>query len=353
MQKIAKTSNTDITLALPTAILILLSLVVLNSIAPQLFPLYYLYIVLGIVSFIVFSNIDFDILSLFSKHLYVASIILLILPLIIGQVTRGTIRWIPIGALTIQPAEIVRPFLIVFFANYLTVEELTTKRLLRAVLLLILPVFLILIQPSLGVAILTIIAFVGVLLASGLKIKYYLLGFLFTFISLPVFWFAMKDYQRQRLVSFIDPSKDPTGAGYNSIQSMISVGSGKIFGRGLGRGVQTQLAFLPEKHSDFIFAAVSEELGLIGALVLLGLTFYLLTRFISILENSQTFAARAFMAGFFLTLLIQIVVHVGMNMGLLPITGVPYPLVSAGGSSLLATMAGVGIASSCQKKKGT
>lgn len=352
MQKIAKTSNLDLTLVVPTGILILIGLVILNSIAPQLFPLYYLYIVLGIISFVIFSNIDFDILSLFSKHLYIASLVLLILPIIIGQVTRGTIRWIPIGALTIQPAEIVRPFLIVFFANYLTRNELITQRLVKAILLLLLPVFLILVQPSLGVAILTVIAFIGVLLASGLDRKYYLLGILFTFLSMPVLWFVMKDYQKQRIVSFIDPSQDPTGAGYNSIQSMISVGSGKLFGRGLGRGVQTQLAFLPEKHSDFIFAAVSEELGLVGALVLLALTFYLLMRLISILENSQSFAARAFMAGFFLTLLVQIVVHVGMNMGLLPITGVPYPLVSAGGSSLLATMAGLGMALSCQKKKG-
>lgn len=349
MENITKSRRIDFTLLLTIAFLIILSLVVLYSIASSLFPVYFLYIFLAVIVFFVFSGIDFDILSLFSKHIYIGSIIFLLLPLLIGQVTRGAIRWIPIGELTIQPAEIVRPFLLVFFANYLTTESPNALRLVKALGLLALPAFLIVIQPSLGVAILTVIGFLGVLFAAGLKRKHLFLGVLVFLLILPVSWQMMKDYQQSRIISFINPADDPLGAGYNSIQSTISVGSGKIFGRGLGKGVQTQLAFLPERHTDFVFASVSEELGLVGVAVLLSLTFFILWKLIKILEFAKNVAARAFISGFFLMYFAQVLIHAGMNMGLLPITGVPFPLVSAGGSSLIATMAGLGMVLGAKK----
>lgn len=349
MQNVKNSAKRDYALLVIISVMMAISLLVLRSIASSLFPVYFMYIVLGIGAFFLFSSIDFDVISIFSKHLYIFSIILLILPLLIGQVTRGAIRWIPIGPLTIQPAEIVRPFLLIFFANYLTEKEVNNKRLLKAVGLLALPAFLILIQPSLGVTVLTIIAFVGVTLAANINKKYYVVGALALLVLIPSSYFLLHDYQKSRIVSFLSPEADPSGAGYNSIQSMISVGSGGLFGKGLGKGVQTQLAFLPEKHSDFIFAAVSEELGFVGAIVLLSVTFALLLKLIKMLENAKTRAGRAFMAGFFLTMLAQVVIHIGMNMGMLPITGLPYPLVSAGGSSLLATMAGLGIAVTTRK----
>jgi len=141
------------------------------------------------------------------------------------------------------------------------------------------------------------------------------------------------------------------GGGYNSIQSTISVGSGKITGRGLGSGIQTQLSFLPERHTDFIFASISEEMGFVGALILITATIFLFWRMLYIMENSINPSARAFISGLFLTLFAQIFIHVGMNMGLLPITGVPYPLVSAGGSSLLATMISLGILVGTKKQQ--
>lgn len=351
MENIKKPAKRDYALLAIIAIMLAISVLVLRSIASTLFPLYFLYFILGIGAFFLFSSIDFDVVSIFSKHLYIFSIVLLILPLIIGQVTRGAIRWIPIGPLTIQPAEIVRPFLLVFFANYLTEKEVDSKRLLRAVGLLALPAFLILIQPSLGVTVLTIVAFVGVTLAANINKKYYLIGGLVLALLIPSSYFLLHDYQKSRIVSFLYPEQDPSGAGYNSIQSMISVGSGGLFGKGLGKGVQTQLAFLPEKHSDFIFAAVSEELGFVGAAVLLAVTFAFLLKLIKMLENANSRTGRAFMAGFFLTIFAQVIIHIGMNMGMFPITGLPYPLVSAGGSSLLATMTGLGIAVSTRRNK--
>jgi rod shape determining protein RodA len=330
-------------------LLTLISTTVLMSINPNLYPIYFVYIVLAIIIFYIFSKIEFEFFLAFSSHLYFISIILLILPLLLGQVTRGAIRWIPIGSITIQPSEIVRPFLLLFFAKYLTDRELDLKRLVRLVPLVFLPVFLILIQPSLGVAILTIIGFLGVLIATGIKKEYLAVGFLIVVFLLPLLWFLLAPYQKQRISVFLDPSADPYGAGYNSIQSMISVGSGRLFGRGLGEGVQTQLKFLPENHTDFIFAAISEELGFVGAtLTLLGL-FIIFWRLISIIEKARNIPARAYVVGVFLVLFVETFIHTGMNMGLVPITGVPLPLVSAGGSALLGTMMGLAIAMNAKK----
>ena len=331
-------------------LLVGISLFVLGSITPSLFPTYLIYIALGIIIFWFFSSVGFEVVSLFSKHLYVISVFLLLLTLIIGQVTRGTIRWIPIGSLAFQPAEIVRPLLLVFFATFLTQRELTLKKLIKGGLLLALPAFLILVQPSLGVAVLTVAGFFGVLLAGDFNKKYILGGFLILLALVPIFWFVMQPYQKQRVTTFLNPNSDPLGAGYNSIQSTIAVGAGKITGRGLGKGVQTQLAFLPERHTDFIFASVSEELGFVGSLLLIIGTFLILYRLTSYMEKSVNQAGRAYLSGFFLTYLVQVVVHIGMNLGLLPITGLPLPLVSAGGSSFLATMLGLGIAVGAYKK---
>ncbi|HJX58936.1 hypothetical protein A2V61_01305 [Candidatus Woesebacteria bacterium RBG_19FT_COMBO_47_8] len=344
MQRVKLPPRIDALFVVGISLLIVIGVIVLYAIAPSLFPLYFLYLILGIGVFILFLQADFEVISIFAKHAYVASIVLLILPLLIGQVTRGAIRWIPIGALTIQPAELVRPLLLVFFANYLTEKEINGKRLLTAFFLLSLPVLLIVVQPSLGIAVLAVVGFVGVLMASTIKKRYFLWGALIFAFLLPIIWMVLAPYQKQRIITFLEPAKDPYGTGYNAIQSMISVGSGKIFGRGLGKGVQTQLAFLPERHTDFIFASIAEELGLVGAVLVLCAAFFVLGRLVGISENTRSPAARAYVSGLFLMLFAQTMVHIGMNLGLVPITGVPFPLVSAGGSSFLATMMGLGIA---------
>jgi rod shape determining protein RodA len=227
---------------------------------------------------------------------------------------------------------------------------MTFKRLRNAAVLLLLPTFLILVQPSLGVSILTVIGFVGVLFAADFNKKYILTGVIGILLLIPIFWLVMQPYQRQRVMTFINPQSDPLGSGYNSIQSQVAVGAGKFTGRGLGKGVQTQLSFLPEKQTDFIFAATSEELGFVGASLLIVGTFLILWRFTVFMEHSTSPAARAYLSGFFLTYFAQTTVHIGMNLGLLPITGLPLPLVSAGGSSFLATMLGLGIALGAYKR---
>lgn len=340
----------DLSLTFSIGFLLILSVFILRSVAPSLFPSYYVYLAVAVLAFWLFSQINFDILSLFSKHLYIISILLLLLTLIIGRVTRGAIRWIPLGPFTLQPTEFVRPFLLVFFANYLSFGRISPSKLIKALGLLILPFFLILVQPSLSVAILTVVGFFGVLLSSNFNKKYVLGGIAAVLILIPIFWQFMAPYQRQRILTFVSPSADPLGAGYNSLQSTIAAGAGKLTGRGLGRGIQTQLSFLPERQTDFIFAAVSEEMGFVGAGLMLAATFIILSRLIKFMENSVSPAARAYISGFFLIYLVQVFIHVGMNLGMLPVTGLPFPLVSAGGSSLLATMIGLGIALGAYKK---
>lgn len=323
--------------------LLVFGLFVLRSIAPFIFPIYFLYIFFSIILFFVFSKIKFEIISLFSKHFYFVSIFILSLPIIIGQITRGAVRWINLGPLTMQPSEISRPFLYIFFANLVTGNLLSTKRFINSLILFFLPFFLILIQPSLGVAILTSVGFLGILLASDFNKKSLLLGFLSLLVILPLGWKILAPYQKQRVLSFFDPGSDPLGGGYNSLQSIIAVGSGKMLGRGLGKGVQTQLSFLPERHTDFVFASISEELGFLGAFILASALFLLLFKLATYINSSQSPQARAFVSGLFLVLLVQTIVHIGMNLGLLPITGIPLPLISAGGSSLIATMIGLGV----------
>lgn len=351
MLKLTASKKIDPPLIIGIGILLATSAFVLKTIAPFLFPAYFLYFIFGIAIFVFFLQIDFEAISSFDKIFYFLSIFLLVLTIIIGRVTRGAVRWIPLGPITIQSAEIARPLLLIFFAKFLTAKEIDGKRLLATLLLFAIPLYLILIQPSLGVAILTAVGFIGVLLASPFEKKYFLWGIGALIVLAPLIWLLLAPYQRQRVLNFLEPARDPVNTGYNAIQSMIAVGSGKLFGRGLGKGVQTQLAFLPERHTDFIFASIAEELGFVGAGVILTVIFFILSRLLTFMESPQNPAARAFLAGLFLTLLAQTLIHVGMNMGIIPITGVPLPLVSAGGSSLLATLMGLAIAVGARSNK--
>ncbi|OGM19610.1 hypothetical protein A2955_02685 [Candidatus Woesebacteria bacterium RIFCSPLOWO2_01_FULL_37_19] len=332
--------------------LVLLSIIstfVLRSIEPALYPQYFIYLILAILTFVIFLKIDFEILEAFSPHLYLISLFALLLPLLIGQVTRGSVRWIQIGSITLQPSELVRPFLLLFFARYLTSKEISLIHLAKVFIFLFIPFLLILIQPSLGVAILTALGFLGVLIASEINKKYIFSSILILLAIMPLVWFILAPYQRQRILTFIDPALDPQGSGYNSIQSMISIGSGKLFGRGLGRGVQTQLDFLPEKHTDFIFAAISEELGFVGSVLVSTLLFIFFICLTVLIENARNNTARAYVSGVFVILLAETLVHIGMNVGLLPITGVPLPIVSAGGSALIGTVMSVAISFNAKK----
>ncbi|MGD8744069.1 MAG: FtsW/RodA/SpoVE family cell cycle protein [Candidatus Woesebacteria bacterium] len=344
MNRVIDFFKDDPVIYLSLFILLSMSVFILNSIAPDLFPQYYLFIFLGVAALFFFLKVDFELLKGLSLHFYILSVVLLLITLAIGQITRGTIRWIPLGGLTLQPSEIIRPFLLLFFASYLAEKKLTGKRFINLIVMVLVPTLLIFVQPSLGVAIITFVGFLGVLISSDLKRKNYVLVAASLLIVLPIVWMKLADYQKQRIVTFVNPYADPQGAGYNSIQSMIAVGSGRLSGRGLGKGVQTQLRFLPEKHSDFIFASIAEELGFAGASIILVAVFAILFRLVEIMKSCRDKVKIAFLSGLVVVFLAESVIHIGMNLGLLPITGIPLPFVSAGGSSFLASMISIAVA---------
>lgn len=341
----------DVPLTVAILVLISFSLLILYSIANFLFPVYIIYFALGLLLYVVFSVIEYDILDVFSKFFYIGAIALLVLTLIIGQATRGSVRWIQIGSFTLQSAEAVRPFILLFLARCFAYSDKNIKSLVRNGFLFLLPFTLILIQPSLGVSLILAVGTFGIYLASGFPRKYLLYLALIAALLIPAALYFLAPYQMDRISSFLDPYSDPLGTGYNSIQSVISLGSGGLAGRGLGEGAQTQLAFLPDRYTDFVFASIGEELGFLGSFAVGVSLFTIIFRLAGFVGNAHSRSARAYLAGVFTALLFQIFVNLGMNMGIVPITGLPLPLVSAGGTSLIATMAMLGIVNSARYKK--
>lgn len=324
--------------------LLIFDLFIIRSIALGLFLQQLTYILIGIGLFFLFSRIDWRIYPKFSWFFYFGSLIFLGITLLFGTITRGAIRWIQIGNLTIQPSELVKPFLILFFAWFFSEgEELTLKKIFLGGLLLILPAFLIFTQPDLGSSLVVILIWLGIILAAGVSWRWLASGFGFFVIVLPLIWQFLKDYQRQRIYTFINPFADPLKSGYNIIQSIIAIGSGQFFGRGLGRGTQSHLRFLPERHSDFIFASLAEELGFLGALILLSFFAILLWRILTVAQKTEDRFGMLICLGIFTMIFSQIFINIGMNLGLLPITGITLPLISSGGSSLVAVLISLGI----------
>lgn len=338
-------SNIDFTLFLPACFLVILGSLILMSVSPGAFPRQFLYIGLALFAFLLFSRIDIRVLGAFSPWFYPLSVLLLVITLFIGGVTRGAVRWIELGPFTLQTSEIVKPFLLLFFSWFLTRKE-DTKRFFLSLPLILFVVFLILKQPDLGSSLVVFAGFLGAVFIAGVPLGLLILGGLVGIGGTPLVWRLLADYQKERVISFLAPQQDPLGAGYNAIQAMIAVGSGQILGRGLGQGTQSQLAFLPERHTDFIFAALSEELGFLGSMAVVIVFSFILWRIVMLLRNTEDNFAKVFLGSAFLMLFFQAAVNIGMNLGLLPITGIPLPFVSSGGSSLLAMSITLGICSS-------
>lgn len=338
-------SNIDLGLFLPACFLVGVGGLILMSVSPESFPKQFLYIGLALFAFFLFSKIDIRIFAVFSPWFYPLSIILLLTTLLIGEITRGATRWIELGPFTLQTSEIVKPFLLLFFSWFLT-KESGSRRFFTSLPLIFLAAILILKQPDLGSGLVVLAGFLGTVFIAGAPSGLFVLGGLLAFLGTPLLWRFLADYQKERIISFLAPAKDPLGSGYNAIQAMIAVGAGQILGRGLGQGTQSQLAFLPERHTDFIFAALSEELGLLGALGVILAFLFLLWRIIGLLRVVQEDFEKVFLGGAFMTIFFQAAVNISMNLGLLPITGIPLPFVSSGGSSLLAMSAILGICSS-------
>ena len=334
-----KSEFIDWRLILPVVIILTLSLSILFSISAPLAWFQLSFILIGIILFIIFARFNYQHHQPLTKIYALVSVIFLILPFVFGVVTRGSIRWIQIGSLTLQPSELIKPFLILIFSFILAKKS----DLLTYFLSLLIPGFLIFKQPDLGSSLVVLAIWLGIWFVS--KLSLWLLTIAGTGLALvsPVIYQFLKPYQKQRILSFISPYADPKGSGYQVIQSTIAIGSGKLLGRGLGHGTQSQLQFLPERHSDFIFATMAEETGLLGALILLLALFFLLKHLIVIAKKAPDNYSQMIIIGVFTMLSFQTIINIGMNLGMLPITGITLPLVSAGGSSMLATAIALGI----------
>jgi len=270
---------------------------------------------------------------------------LLLAVLFFGETGKGAQRWLDLGLFRFQPSEMMKLAVPMMVAWYLSDHPLppTSKRLLMACLIIVIPTLLIAKQPDLGTALLIAGAGIFVLLFAGISWRLIFASAAVLAASAPILWHFMRDYQRQRVLTFLNPEQSPLGAGYHIIQSKIAIGSGGLYGKGWLNGTQSQLNFLPERSTDFIFAAYAEEFGLFGILALLTVYLLIIMRGLLIASQAQDTYTRLLGGGLVMTFFIYIFVNIGMVTGLLPVVGVPLPLISYGGTSMVTLMAGFGI----------
>ena len=282
-----------------------------------------------------------------SYLIYLGVLILLLYASLYGITVSGSQRWIDLVFINLQPSELMKVAIVLCFAKFyhrMQIDNVNSFRnLIVPIIILIMPMFLVISQPDLGTTILIALSGIVVIWLSGVNIKYFISSFIVLVIATPFFISFLKPYQKLRILTFFDPEKDPLGAGYQIIQSKIAVGSGGFSGKGFLQGTQSYLEFLPEKHTDFIFTLFSEEFGFVGSIGLLLVYSILIYRIIYIGSISRNFFSKLFCYGYGSSIFIYIAVNMSMVLGLLPIVGSPLPIMSYGGSSMLATMVGLGI----------
>lgn len=305
--------------------------------------------VVGLILFIFIASSDYRTLTNLIKPAYFLCFFLLILVFIFGVETRGSIRWIPIGPINIQPSEFAKPAIILFLADFWSKRAVTWASIVKSFLWLAPVLALVFKQPDLGTTITLTVIWLGSIFAAGISFKKTLILFLIIGLTVPLGLTGLAGYQRERLTSFLSPQQDPLGVGYNIIQSTIAVGSGQLLGRGLGQGTQSHLQFLPEFRTDFIFAAISEELGFLGSVGILVIYFCLISYVLKISVRSPDLFGYLVCFGVAVMLFSQTAINIGMSVGLVPITGVTLPLISYGGSSLISTLISLGLVASVAK----
>ena len=283
---------------------------------------------------------------------YVIIIGLLIWTYLFGITSSGSQRWINLYFINLQPSELMKIFIILCLAKYFHRMKLENVNsiytILTSLIIIILPMGLVIVQPDLGTSLLIAISGIAVVWFAGINYKYFIYTMLGFLISLPFIIAFLKPYQKLRVLTFLNPDKDPLGAGYQIIQSKIAVGSGGIFGKGFLKGTQSYLEFLPEKHTDFIFTLFSEEFGFVGSALLLIIYAIIIYRIVAIGAGSRSYFAKIFFYSFGAAMFVFITINMSMVLGLLPIVGSPLPIMSYGGSSMLATMIGLGIVMSAK-----
>lgn len=310
-----------------------------------------IFVLLGLGIMIFLSLIDYHNFRSFGNYLYIIGAILLLGVLIIGTTVKGTMGWYDIGGFRLQPVEFAKIILIIFLAKYFSVNSVRMKplrHLLVSGLASAVYVLLVMKQPDFGSALILFAIWGAMIFFAGFDMKYiYVIGAILALIFVMGWLVFFKPYQKQRIMTFFQPSvEDSLGEGYNITQAIIAVGSGGLFGRGIGFGSQSQLKFLPEAQTDFIFAVISEELGLMGVILVISFFAVFFLRLVSIIKRANDDFAIYFLLGMMFMIFIEMFVNIGMNIGLLPVVGISLPFLSYGGSVVISTFIMVGIAES-------
>ncbi|HHU69106.1 MAG TPA: rod shape-determining protein RodA [Thermoanaerobacterales bacterium] len=300
----------------------------------------------GLAAMLVAISIDYRVIGKYVNIIYVINIIFLLVVFFAGKSAKGATRWIMIGPFRFQPSEFAKIATILTLAKYIEKKEGNIndiKELLLALLYVGFPIILIMKQPDLGSSMVLLAIFFVMMFAGGANIKL-LSGLILSGVLLaPIAWFSLEGFQKKRILVFLNPNMDPLGAGYHVIQSKIAVGSGGLLGKGLYRGTQNQLQFLPEQHTDFIFSVLGEELGFIGGILLLVLYLFLILRMLNIASKSKDLYGMLIIVGVITMFTFHIFINIGMTIGIMPITGLPLPFMSYGGSSFITNMIAVGL----------
>ena len=304
---------------------------------------------IGVGPMFAIASIDYENLGHLSKFIYGLCIVFLLVVLVIGtgEDEVGSRSWIRFGPIGIQPSEFVKIGFIITFSTHVSTLGYEINRLKNVAMLclhMLIILGLILLQPDFGTAMVFVFIFVGIMFVSGIGKRYILAAISFVLAAAPIAWFfLLKQYQKNRILVFLNPESDPLGSGYHVIQSKIAIGSGQIFGKGLYQGTQTQLGYLPVKHTDFIYSVVGEELGLIGCLAVAILLFSLVLRCISVSKAAKDQFGSNICIGVAFMFLAHIFENIGMCIGLMPVTGIPLPFFSYGGSSMITNFVAIGL----------
>ena len=320
----------------------------------QKFVAQIIWVSIGWVVFILATVINYNYFLKFSFLIYFINLLLLLLVFFVGESSYGAKRWIDLGFFKLQPSEPMKYALVLVLAKVLSKfsDEVQLKNLTKPLILTVLPFILTVRQPDLGTAMVFVGILAVMLLFIGISKKLLLSGLLLCMVIVPVAWkFGLKQYQKERVMTFVNPSKDPQGTGYNSNQSKIAVGSGGIYGKGFHKGTQSQLEFLPERHTDFVFSVLSEEHGFIGSMFVISLFVILIGMGIKIASLATDKSGAIMAVGCSMTIFIHMSINIAMVIGLLPIVGIPLPLLSYGGSNLVPTMLALGFISSISARK--
>lgn len=305
------------------------------------------YVIMGLTGILVILQIDYKKLERYSYWIYAFSILLLIAVLLMGKTGGGAKRWIGIRGFTYQPSELMKLSLILAMAKYFHNSNKVGGYYLRDLIvpfaMVGIPCLLIMKQPDLGTALILLSIFGSIILFVGVRLPSLLIAGSSLVAGVPILWHFMKDYQKMRLMTFLNPEADPLGSGYHIIQSKIAVGSGKVFGRGLLSGTQSQLQFLPEHHTDFIFSVLAEEWGFIGSLIVIMGFLFLILWGVSIAKECKSRFGTILSFGVVAMISWHFLINIGMVVGLMPVVGVPLPFFSYGGSFIITILLGIGL----------